>query len=187
MTQPDPPRSPASPQPTPRTQRQTSADYRWTMPKVLAFLDALAQSGRVADAARAVGMSRQSAYRMRARLAGVRFGATSFAAAFEGARRQGTRARAAASMGRARSRWEGPGLAEMVALLAARQGDAPAVQGDTGTAQGDAAAAQDDAPHVQGVAAHAQGDAPGRKVTKDRLDSVTSVTGLPRLRPDKPV
>jgi hypothetical protein len=42
--------------------------YRWTTFKARVFLGALADLGRVSEAARAVGMSRQSAYRLRARL-----------------------------------------------------------------------------------------------------------------------
>lgn len=152
--------APAPPRAKPR---QSNADYRWTMPKVTAFLEALAQSGRVADAARAVGMSRQSAYRLRARLANTRF-----AAAFEGARKQGIRARAAASRERLRSQWEGPGLSEIV-RQAARHGD-------TRRAQGDAIAAQGDTYRAQGDSGARQGDTFARKATKDPLDSVTSVT-----------
>lgn len=48
--------------------RRTNADYRWTRDKICAFLEALVETGGVAGAARAVGMSRQSAYRLRARL-----------------------------------------------------------------------------------------------------------------------
>jgi molybdenum-dependent DNA-binding transcriptional regulator ModE len=59
---------------TPRPPRRSNADYRWTKPKMLAFLHALATTGSVAGAARGVGMSRQSAYRLRARL-GEGFGA----------------------------------------------------------------------------------------------------------------
>jgi hypothetical protein len=54
--------------------RRRNADYRWTRPKILAFLHGLARTGSVAQAARSVGMSRQSAYRLRAR-AGERFAA----------------------------------------------------------------------------------------------------------------
>jgi hypothetical protein len=43
------------------------AEYRWTNRKAHAFLDALAQHGKVAAAARAVGMTRQSAYKLRHR------------------------------------------------------------------------------------------------------------------------
>ena len=51
-------------------QPRRNADYRWTVPKVAAFLRALSESGSVAEAARSVGMSRQAAYRLRARLDG---------------------------------------------------------------------------------------------------------------------
>jgi molybdenum-dependent DNA-binding transcriptional regulator ModE len=60
--------------PTSARPRRPNAHYRWTRAKVVAFLRALALGGRVAAAARAVGMSRQSAYRLRARL-GEEFGA----------------------------------------------------------------------------------------------------------------
>lgn len=46
---------------------------RWTAPKRVAFLRALAATRSVSEAARAAGMSRQSAYRLRARLAGSPF------------------------------------------------------------------------------------------------------------------
>ena len=97
--------------------RQRNADYRWTVPKVAAFLDALSQSGSVAAAARKVGMSRQSAYRLRKRLNGPLF-----AAAFEGARAKGRVARVAEKQ-RAASPWEGPGLAALDHLRAADQSD----------------------------------------------------------------
>ena len=42
--------------------------YHWTTDKALAFIGALADLGSVAAAARAVGMSRQSVYRLRDRL-----------------------------------------------------------------------------------------------------------------------
>jgi hypothetical protein len=42
--------------------------YHWTTQKALVFLGALADLGRVSEAARAVGMTRQSAYRLRGRL-----------------------------------------------------------------------------------------------------------------------
>ncbi|WP_395393401.1 helix-turn-helix domain-containing protein [Novosphingobium sp. BL-8A] len=51
----------------PRTRRSNS-QYRWTKPKALAFLRALGHGHSVAAAAREVGMSRQSAYRLRERL-----------------------------------------------------------------------------------------------------------------------
>ncbi|PNU04120.1 hypothetical protein [Novosphingobium guangzhouense] len=52
----------------PQPPRRTNADYRWTRTKIHAFVTALARTGEVAAAAREVGMSRQSAYRLRARL-----------------------------------------------------------------------------------------------------------------------
>jgi hypothetical protein len=42
--------------------------YHWTTLKAQVFLGALADLGRVGEAARMVGMGRQSAYRLRARL-----------------------------------------------------------------------------------------------------------------------
>src|SRR5690606_33274557 len=47
---------------------QTRAEYRWTSRKAHAFIDALASHGKVAAAARAVGMTRQLAYRLRERV-----------------------------------------------------------------------------------------------------------------------
>jgi molybdenum-dependent DNA-binding transcriptional regulator ModE len=50
------------PSPAPRAD-----NTRWTGAKASAFLKLLARTGKVAPAARSVGMSRQSAYRLRAR------------------------------------------------------------------------------------------------------------------------
>jgi molybdenum-dependent DNA-binding transcriptional regulator ModE len=55
------------PTPDPRIPR-SAADYRWTDNKAFAFLQALAQHGKVAAAARSVGMTRQSAYRLKPRV-----------------------------------------------------------------------------------------------------------------------
>ena len=55
--------TPPAPAPEPAPQDNT----RWTGAKAAAFLKALARSGKVAPAAREVGMSRQAAYRLRAR------------------------------------------------------------------------------------------------------------------------
>lgn len=129
--------------PTPRRARKPRrchADYRWTAPKVIAFLDALAQSGRVDEAAAAVGMGRQSAYRLRRRLVGTRFDA-----AFESARRTGIRKRMAASIERLRSRWEGPGLEVFLQRADRAQGDILSAQSDMPTAQGDTKIPQGDA------------------------------------------
>lgn len=60
MTQPNPIK--------PRRYLRTRAEYRWTGPKVAQFLRTLAATGSVTKAARAVGMSRQSAYTLRARM-----------------------------------------------------------------------------------------------------------------------
>jgi hypothetical protein len=54
--------------PAPDKARSPDLGYRWTTFKARRFLGALADLGRVGEAARAVGMSRQSAYRLRARL-----------------------------------------------------------------------------------------------------------------------
>lgn len=48
------PPAPSAPREARRT-RCLDADYRWTVPKVHAFLEALAKCGRVAEAARAGG------------------------------------------------------------------------------------------------------------------------------------
>jgi hypothetical protein len=55
------------PAPDARTPRP-AAEYRWTDNKALAFLQARAQHGKVAAAARSVGMTRQSAYRLKRRV-----------------------------------------------------------------------------------------------------------------------
>lgn len=54
--------------PPPARTPRPRAEYRWTNRKAQAFLDALACHGKVAVAARAVGMTRQSAYRLRDRV-----------------------------------------------------------------------------------------------------------------------
>ena len=55
---------------TPRIDKSALPDpsYQWTTRKAHVFLGALADLGTVAAAARAVGMTRQSAYRLRERL-----------------------------------------------------------------------------------------------------------------------
>jgi hypothetical protein len=55
---------------TPRPDKSALPDpsYHWTTVKARVFLGALADLGRVSEAARAVGMCRQSAYRLRERL-----------------------------------------------------------------------------------------------------------------------
>ncbi len=71
---PHPPAAPAAPpasgaSPAPHTPPRPNADYRWTPAKAMGFLEALAACGKVVAAARSVGMTRQSAYRLRARSA----------------------------------------------------------------------------------------------------------------------
>jgi hypothetical protein len=70
--------------------------YHWTTLKAQVFLGALADLGRVEDAARAVGMSRQSAYRLRARLGeGTLFARMWEQAQAEGRAKRRTRRRSA--------------------------------------------------------------------------------------------
>jgi hypothetical protein len=162
---------------TARPPRRSNADYRWTVPKVTDFLEALSRTGKVAEAARSVGMSRQAAYRLRARLDGAKF-----RAAFEGARKTGLKARAAASIERHRSRWDGPGIAALDHL---RQDDASPAQGDRAAPQGDTRRPQGDAPTRQD-------DAFARKASEIRQDCVTSGprrafsrrAGRPAMPPD---
>ncbi|MDN3645457.1 hypothetical protein QWY75_04440 [Pontixanthobacter aestiaquae] len=124
------------PSPDSSKTRRSNADYRWTVPKVRAFLGALAKYGRVSEAARAVGMSRQSAYKLRARLNGQEFRAV-----FEEARAQGLNARAVAKLEQTGSRWDGPGLAALDHLRADHglndKSEITTAQGDTIPAQGD--------------------------------------------------
>ena len=158
------PVAPVAP-PVARKPHRSTADYRWTQPKVIAFLEALARCGRVAEAARAVGMSKTSAYRLRARMSSARFDA-----AFEGARQSGIRARAEASRARAaaaRSPWEGPGIAAMAARERALElVPESGAQGDISRAQGAGSGAQGAARTAQGVTTPPQGAALPRKVTK---------------------
>lgn len=60
-----PPGTPAPPASFAQTPQPDNT--RWTGAKAGAFLKALARTGKVAPSARAVGMTRQSAYRLRAR------------------------------------------------------------------------------------------------------------------------
>ena len=72
---------------TPRPDKSALPDpsYHWTTVKARVFIGALADLGRVSEAARAVGMSRQSAYRLRERLGEDRL----FARAWDKAEAQG--------------------------------------------------------------------------------------------------
>ena len=65
--------------------------YHWTTFKAQVFLGALADLGRVGEAARIVGMSRQSAYRLRERLGE----GSLFARAWDGAQAEGVARRRA--------------------------------------------------------------------------------------------
>jgi len=131
--------------------RRCNADYRWTVKKVEAFLRALGRCGKVAEAAREVGMGRQSAYRLKARLADPRFQQT-----FELARRNGRRMREAARAEERRegSPWGAPGLAAYAYL----RGDGLRAQGDGSGAQGDSRSTQGDTRSAQGDTRSAQGD-----------------------------
>ena len=94
------------------------AEYRWTNRKAHAFLDALALHGKVAAAARAVGMTRQSAYKLRQRVPVVADGWTQ-----------------AQAIGRARRR------GRRKATLSESQGDGFHGQGDAFAIQGDGSGA----------------------------------------------
>lgn len=87
-----PPAEPAKLPDPPRKPRHGD----WTKPKMVAFLRELAASQSVHQAARSVGMSRQSAYRLRNRLPG-----TPFALAWEVALEAGLQQLAHALMDRA--------------------------------------------------------------------------------------
>ena len=71
----DPPRNPP-PAPSAPAALAIPDRAHWTPAKQRAFLYALAETGSVAQAARTVGMSRSSAHRLRARLAGTLFDRT---------------------------------------------------------------------------------------------------------------
>ena len=76
MTKPNPPHTAPDFTPYPDPDADPDADPhpdRWNKPKMAAFLRELAACHSVAAAARSVGMSRQSAYRLRARLKGEPF------------------------------------------------------------------------------------------------------------------
>ena len=65
--------SPRSPPPASSAALPTPDRAHWTPAKQRLFLTALLETGSVARAARSVGMSRSSAHRLRARLAGTLF------------------------------------------------------------------------------------------------------------------
>lgn len=131
---------------SPRPPRRSNADYRWTRPKIMAFLRALVPTLSVAEAARRVGMSRQSAYRLRARLG------PEFAQLWDEGLAIGLRLRQAAGAASSPSVSQGDirgvtlapqGYGRGVTL--GSQGDMRAPQGDTFRAQGDGFRPQGDA------------------------------------------
>lgn len=76
MEQENTPACPAAPDTTGAALQQATAKERhdrWNTRKMALFLEALTETGCVATAAKSVGMSRQSAYRLRARLIGQPF------------------------------------------------------------------------------------------------------------------
>jgi hypothetical protein len=93
MDTPAPPRSPLF----------LNSPDRWNKPKMAVFLRELAASHCVATAAKAVGMSRQSAYRLRNRLKGEPFDI-----AWEAAFQHGYEALHQAALERALHGWEEP-------------------------------------------------------------------------------
>ena len=76
---------------TPDKSALPDPSYHWTTRKACVFLGALADLGRVGEAARAVGTTRQSAYRLRERLGE----GTLFARAWEQAMAEGRQKRRA--------------------------------------------------------------------------------------------
>jgi len=71
--------------PAPDKSSLPDPSYHWTTLKAQVFLGALSELGRVGEAARAVGMGRQSAYRLRRRLGE----GSLFARAWDAARAEG--------------------------------------------------------------------------------------------------
>ena len=120
MTQTPPPRThrpvPEASQPgsTP-SQRPRPNNARWTGAKASTFIKMLARSGKVTSCALAVGMSRQSAYRLRAR-------SPNFAHYWEIAMGEAKRRRASARRGKRRVH----PLLSRVPLAEMDMGDIPA-------------------------------------------------------------
>mgnify|MGYP004521345413 CR=1 FL=1 len=141
----EPPRT-RHPDPLPHDQ------YRWTPAKALAFLDDLARHGNVAQAARSVGMTRQSAYRLRDRsLTVAEAWPRALAAGLARVALVPSRAeqrQAAARRRRQDAAWFAGGL----------HGDATARQGDARPLHRDTAPRRNDAFPNNGYRAAAQGD-----------------------------
>ena len=95
------PRAAAPPEPEPRDHT------RWTHEKAARFLKLLARSGKVAPSARAVGMSRQSAYVLRAR-------APTFASLWDHAMAEARKQRSMRSRAKRRSPLLSPDLHHIV-------------------------------------------------------------------------
>lgn len=131
----EPPRT-RHPDPLPHDQ------YRWTAAKALAFLDDLGRHGNVARAARSVGMTRQSAYRLRDRsLTVAQAWPLALAAGLKQAALVPTRAetrRAAARRRQNDADWFAQGLPWLQGDSAAGQGDSLPPRGDAALRQGDA-------------------------------------------------
>ena len=127
--------------PSAKPARRRNADYRWTLPKAMAFLAALAECGKIAEAARRVGMSPKSAFRLRKRIEG-----TPLAHGWELALRKGMVTRRQAREGR----WDDGGLGE---LIRTAQGHGFEEQGPGFVSQGHGFTAQgpDSAPQGPGL------------------------------------
>lgn len=148
MTEPYPPRPP----------RRSNADYRWSRIKIIAFLKALPATLSVTEAARSVGMSRQSAYRLRARLG------PGFAEVWDDGLALGLTLRRTANA-RAERSADGPTLAPVLPQGDAlpSQGDTSSSQGDIGRSQGDTSGARRVTLGAQGYGRRPQGDAFGTR------------------------
>ena len=85
--------------PRPAKSSLPDPSYHWTTRKAQAFLGALANFGRVDEAAAVVGMTRQSAYRLRERLGD----GSLFARAWDQARAEGRARRRARRCGAAKA------------------------------------------------------------------------------------
>ncbi|WP_121118391.1 hypothetical protein [Croceibacterium ferulae] len=152
-----PPPGAPSPAASPRTRHPDPLahdQYRWTAAKALAFLDDLGRHGNVARAARSVGMTRQSAYRLRDRsLTVAQAWPLALAAGLKQAALLPSRAetqRAAARRRQNDARWFAEGLPWL-------QTDTPAGLGDSSSPHRDIAPRQGDAVRHLGDRAGAQG------------------------------
>jgi hypothetical protein len=150
---------------------RSNTEYRWSRPKIIAFLKALPATLSVTEAARSVGMSRQSAYRLRARL-GPGFGEV-----WDDGLALGLTLRRA---GIARTE----GTAPQGDALA--QGDISASQGDTPPSPGDFGLVQADTGSRHRVTLAAQGDTGSRQrvtlaAARVALAAAQATLGAPRV------